>query len=89
MIQGIQSGADYPTTGHAVAVYSVLNGFGEQDVQLTEVDLERLAGAAVPSTRIQFGAATSFAEAGRRLAESLTLNGRQRIAVRLVCRQLD
>jgi len=57
MIQGIQSGADYPTTGHAAAVYGVLNGFGEQDVQLTEADSERLAGAAVPSTRIQFSAA--------------------------------
>ncbi|KAL8281709.1 hypothetical protein RB600_005247 [Gaeumannomyces tritici] len=89
MIQGIQSRADHHTTGHAAAVYSVLNGFGEQDVQVTEADSERLAGAAGPSTRIQFGAATSFAEAGRRLAESLTLNGRQSIAVQLVCRQLD
>lgn len=89
MIQGIQSRADYPTTGHAAAVYSVLNGFGEQDVQLTDADTERLVGAAGPSTRIQFGAATSFGEAGRQLADSFTLNGRQSIAVRLICRQLD
>ncbi|KAL2127075.1 hypothetical protein VTI74DRAFT_11378 [Chaetomium olivicolor] len=91
MIQGIQSRADYNgnAAGHAAAVYSILNGFGEQDVRLTEADSERLVGPAGPSTSIRFGSATSFVEAGRRLAESFTLNQRQSIAVRLVCRQLD
>jgi hypothetical protein len=38
---------------------------------------------------LQFGPSTSFSEAGRQLAASLTLNDRQSVALRLLCRQLD
>jgi len=89
MIQGLQSRPDDNRTAHAAAVYSVLNGFGEQDVYLKEADSGRPARAAEPSTRIQFGSSGSFAEAGKRLAESFTLNPRQSIAVRLIYRQVD
>ena len=46
-------------------------------------------GDQFPSTRLQFGPSTSFLAAGRELAESFTLNRRQSIAFRLICRQLD
>jgi hypothetical protein len=76
MIQGIQcrTRPDRETTAHAAAVYSVLSGFGEEDIDLTEIDSEHLPRGAAPSAYIQFGLATLFAQAGRRLAESFTLN---------------
>ncbi|KAK3391314.1 hypothetical protein B0H63DRAFT_390978, partial [Podospora didyma] len=91
MIQGIHSrpGPDRETTSHAAAVYRVLSGFGEEEVDMTETGLERLVRGAAPSASIQFGPATSFTGAGRRLAESFTLNRKQSIALRLICRQLD
>jgi len=67
----------------------VLNGSGEQNVHITATDSETLAQGTEPSMEIQFGPSTSFSEAGRRLAESFTLNRRQSIAVRLICRLLD
>lgn len=91
MIQGIQGlpGPDANTTGHSAAVYSVLNGSGDQNVHVTATDSETLAQGTEPSMDIQFGESTSFSEAGRQLAESFTLNQRQSIALRLICRQLD
>ncbi|KAH8743851.1 hypothetical protein F5883DRAFT_440524, partial [Diaporthe sp. PMI_573] len=89
MIQGMQSQAGAGATGHSAAVYSVLNGLGEDDVYITEADSEGLARETGPSTSIQFGPATSFLETGRQLSESFTLNRRQNIALRLICRQLD
>lgn len=69
--------------------YRVLNGFGEDDISITAAESDTLAGGAGPSTSIRFGPATSFLEAGRQLAASFTLNRRQSIALRLICRQLD
>jgi hypothetical protein len=89
MIQGIQSQPDSYTTGHSEAVQSVLNGFGEDDIDITPADLETVARGTGPSTSIRFGPTTSFLEAGRQLAESFTLNRRQSIAFRIICRQLD
>lgn len=89
MIQGIQSQPDNNTTGHGSAVYNGLNGFGEHGAHLTAADSEAPARCAGPSTSIQFGPSTSFSEAGRQLAESFTLNRKQSIALRLICRQLD
>jgi len=89
MIQGIQNQLDSNTTGHSQAAYSALNGFGEDDIEITPADSEILAQSGCPSTSIRFGPATSFLEAGRQLAESFTLNQRQSIAFRIICRQLD
>src|SRR2546429_2216526 len=89
MIKGIQRQPDVNTTAHSAAVYSVLNGFGDQNVHITATDSETLAQGSEPSMNIRFGASTSFAKAGRQLAESFTLNRRQSIALRLICRQLD
>jgi hypothetical protein len=89
MIQGMQSQPDSNTTGHSEAVHSALNGFGEDDIDITPADSETLARGRGPSTSIRFGPATSFVEAGRQLAESFTLNRRQSIAFRIICRQLD
>ena len=74
MIQGIQSQPDSNTTSHSEAVYSALNGFGEDDIDITPADSEILARGTCPSTSIRFGPATSFLEAGRQLAKSFTLN---------------
>ncbi|QLI69148.1 ATP-dependent DNA helicase PIF1 [Metarhizium brunneum] len=89
MIQGVQSLGSNNTTGHSRAAYSVLHGFGEDDISITAADSETVAGATGPSTSIRFGPATSFLEAGRQFAVSFTLNQRQSIALRLICRQLD
>ncbi|KAF1993896.1 hypothetical protein P154DRAFT_476817, partial [Amniculicola lignicola CBS 123094] len=85
MIQGIQEGFDDKTSNHNAAVNSVLNGFGEHDVQVTAVDSETPKKSSGPSLSIQFGPSTSFSEAGRQLANSFTLNQRQGIALRLLC----
>ena len=92
MIQGIQGAqglSDVNTTGHSAAVYSVLNGSGDQNVDITATDSETLVQGTQPSMDIRFGPSTSFSEAGRQVAESFTLNHRQSIALRLICRQLD
>jgi hypothetical protein len=89
MIQGIQTGAIENVTSHGAAVYSVTSGFGEQNVHITDQDSEGLMPSTEPSTSVQLGPATSFSEVGRQLAEELTLNYRQSIAVRIICRQLD
>ena len=90
MIQGIQSRASQKkTTGHSAAVYSVPGGFGEQDVELMGAEPGRLSRCVGPSATIQLGPAALFAEAGRQLAERFTLNHKQGIAFRVICRQLD
>jgi len=89
MIQGIQGLPNVNTTGHSAAVHSVLNGSGEQNVDITATDSETLVQGTEPSMDIRFGPSTSFCEAGRQVAESFTLNHRQSIALRLICRQLD
>ncbi|PVH90925.1 hypothetical protein DM02DRAFT_647465 [Periconia macrospinosa] len=91
MIQGIQEQPDHArnATTHGAAVYSVLNGFGEQDVHVTDADSESMAWSTVPSVGLRLGPSTSFCEAGRQLAEQFSLNQRQSIALRLICRQLD
>jgi len=73
IIQGIQRLPDVNTTGHSAAVYSVLNGFREQNVHITATDSETLAQDIEPSMDVQFGQSTTFSEVGRRLAESFTL----------------
>ncbi|KAL8281707.1 hypothetical protein RB600_008933 [Gaeumannomyces tritici] len=90
MIQGIQNQpSSSNTTGHSAALYSALNGFGEDDIHITAADSESLGRDTGPSTSIRFGPATSFSEVGRRLAESFTLNRKQSAAFRIICRQLD
>ncbi|KAF4448962.1 ATP-dependent DNA helicase PIF1, partial [Fusarium albosuccineum] len=89
MIQGIQNMARTDETGHSAAVWSVLTGFGEDDVQMTAADLEETADEGGPRMGVDFGASTSFLEAGKALAARFTLNKRQTIAFLIVCRQLD
>ncbi|RKK17328.1 hypothetical protein BFJ67_g17724 [Fusarium oxysporum f. sp. cepae] len=92
MIQGIQNMAGTDKTDHSAAVRSVLTGFGEEDVQMTDADLEETAGEAGeggPRMEVDFGASTSFLEAGKALAARFTLNKRQTIAFLIICRQLD
>lgn len=86
MIQGIQGQPDVDMTAHSAAVYSALHGFGEQNIDVTAEDSEALARDAESSMGIRFGMSTSFSEAGRQLAETFTLNRRQSIALRLICR---
>jgi hypothetical protein len=89
MIQGIQSQPDNGAADSRSAVYNVLNGFGNHEVRLTATDPEAPGRCVGPSATIQFGPSTSFSEAGRRLSKSFTLNRKQGIALRLLCRQLD
>src|SRR5579871_3898715 len=96
MIRGIQTQLDINTTSHSATVYSVLNGSGDQNVDIMATDSETLVqlqgtalSASAPSMDIRFGPSTSFSEAGRQLAESFTLNRRQSIALRLICGHLD
>lgn len=89
IIQGIQEPAKMKATGHRTAVYSVLNSFGEDEVEITSSDSQTQVLERYPRTSIQFGPSTSFSEGGRQLAESYTLNRRQAIALQLLCRQLD
>lgn len=73
-IQGMQSGS---------------NGRGREDGSTAEGDCTWPSRDAEPSTRIRFGPSTSLCEVGRRVADSLTLNRRQSLALWLICRQLD
>lgn len=56
---------------------------------LTSAELEASVRGAGPSISIHFGPSTSFSKAGRQLAEAFTLNERQSITLRMICRQLD
>ncbi|PVH90314.1 hypothetical protein DM02DRAFT_496337, partial [Periconia macrospinosa] len=89
MIQGIQRQVDGIVGSHDAAVYRVLNGFGEDDISIAPGDRETATENRGPSTRIRFGPSTSFSQAGKEVAESFTLNQRQSIALRLLCRHLD
>jgi hypothetical protein len=90
MIQGIQGQpVMIDTTVRSAALDGVLNGFGEQNVHITAEDSEIVIRGVEPSVNIRLGTSTSFCEAGRQLADSFTLNRRQSIALRLICRQLD
>ncbi|KAH6961862.1 hypothetical protein BKA56DRAFT_185743 [Ilyonectria sp. MPI-CAGE-AT-0026] len=92
MIRGIQNMAAADKTDHSAAVRSVLTGFGEEDIQMTAADLEETAGEAGeagPGMEVDFGASTSFLEAGKAVAARFTLNKRQTIAFLIICRQLD
>ncbi|EGY20851.1 uncharacterized protein VDAG_02375 [Verticillium dahliae VdLs.17] len=75
MIQGIQNRPDNATSGHGSAVGSVQEASSVQGSRA--------------SVSVRFGPSTSFSEAGRRLVSLFTLNRRQSIALRLICRQLD
>jgi hypothetical protein len=85
IIQGIQRLPDINTEGHSAAVYSVLNGSGDQNVHIVATDSETPTQGIEPFIDIQFGISTSFSEAGRQLAESFTLNRRQSIALQVIC----
>jgi hypothetical protein len=89
MIQGIQGRADNGGTAHSAAIHSVLNGFGEEEVEITPAYSDTLVPGRSPQTSIQFGPSSSFCEKGRQLGEAYTLNRRQTIAFELLCRQLD
>jgi hypothetical protein len=52
-------------------------------------DSRSLVWSTGPSANIRFGPSTSFCEAGKQLAALLTLNERQNIAFRLLCRHMD
>ncbi|KAM6514317.1 hypothetical protein FALCPG4_015467 [Fusarium falciforme] len=73
-IQGMQSGS---------------NGRSREDGSTVEGDCTWPSRDAEPSTRIRFGPSTSFCEVGRLVADSLTLNRRQSLALWLICRRLD
>ncbi|KAF4462717.1 ATP-dependent DNA helicase PIF1, partial [Fusarium albosuccineum] len=73
-IQGMQSGS---------------NGRGREDGSAAEGDCTWPSRDVEPSTGIRFGPSTSFCEVGRRVADSLTLNRRQSLALWLICRRLD
>ncbi|CAH0017208.1 unnamed protein product [Clonostachys rhizophaga] len=65
------------------------NSRGREDGSTAEGDCTWPSRDAEPSTRIGFGPSTSFCEVGRLVADSLTLNRRQSLALWLICHQLD
>jgi hypothetical protein len=65
----------------------VLNGFGEDDLSIIQPCVESDVGG--PSASVWLGSSTSFLEVGRQVAQSLTLNYRQAVALRVLCRHLD
>lgn len=90
VIQGIQERTDHSTDRYGAAVYRVLNGFGEDEISIMASDSDKIIrGPTEPTASVRFGPSTSFSEEGRRLAELFTLNRRQSIALRLLCRHLD
>jgi hypothetical protein len=89
LIQGIQEQVDSNAGSHSAATYRVLNGFGEDNISINSPNSEAEIQTSGPSTSLQFGPSTSFFESGKQVAESLTLNRRQSIAFRLLCRHLD
>jgi hypothetical protein len=89
MIQGVQSQRDTDQTDHSAAVLGAVNGSTTDGAFVTTTASEIPALGTGPTASIRFGPATSFLEAGRQLAMSFTLNQRQSIAFRLICRQLD
>lgn len=89
MIQGIQSMATAYGTDRGAAARSVLAGFGEEDIQMTCMDTEEMAGEADASVEVRFGPSSSFLEAGKDLTARLTLNRKQAIALLIICCHLD
>jgi hypothetical protein len=67
----------------------VWNEPGTNNIGQTAADTGVMLSSTVPSACIRYGPSTSFCEVGKQLAESFTLNRRQTIAFRLLCRQLD
>jgi hypothetical protein len=82
MIQGIQGLPNVNTTGHSAAVHSVLNGSGDQNVDITATDSEILVQGTEPSMDIRFGPSTSFCEAGRQVAWARSGEATERCARR-------
>ncbi|KAM4066756.1 PIF1-like helicase [Hirsutella rhossiliensis] len=89
MIQGMQSMAPAHGTERGAAARGVLNGFGEEDVQMTRGEAEERAGNAEAGMEVRLGPSTSFLEAGKDLTTRLTLNRKQAIAFSIICRHLD
>jgi hypothetical protein len=83
MIQGMQERTDHNSNSDVVR-----KGFGANDVGETAAGTVVMLSGTVPSARIRYGPSTSFCEVGKQLAELFTLNERQNIAFRLLCRQL-
>ncbi|GJN66052.1 hypothetical protein PLICBS_000068 [Purpureocillium lilacinum] len=88
MIQGVQCSAIAGGTDRTAAAQSVLAGFGEDDVHLTQSDATEPALHAHAGMDIRFGPSTSFVHAGRAIAARLTLNEKQAIVFLILCRQL-
>ena len=92
-IRGMQSQADNEAnenrTAYDAALWNVQSGFGDEDIVVTEGGLEETMALAGPSVSVQFGPSVSWCTAGKELAEQLSLNKKQSIALRLICRQLD
>ncbi|KAJ6437985.1 hypothetical protein O9K51_09407 [Purpureocillium lavendulum] len=89
MIQGIQGMAAAHGTDRSAAARSILAGFGDGDIPMTEADLEETASSGVPSVEVQFGPSTSFLAVGKDIVARLTLNKKQAVALLIICRQLD
>lgn len=90
MIQGMQSIATAGGgTDRAAAAQSILAGFGEDDVDLTEADAGGPVIEAHAGMTVRLGPSTSFVHAGKVIAARLTLNKKQSIAFLIMCRQLD
>ena len=90
MIQGIQEPPLAVTMGREAELTQVETGFGEGHiVVIRETDPEPSMPSPEPTSTVQWGPSTSFEEAGRQVAQRLTLNRRQTIAFLLICRQLD
>ena len=62
-------------------MYSILYGFGEQNVNIIVKDLKTVILAIELFISIQLGISTLFSKAGRQLADTFMLNRRQSIAL--------
>ena len=86
-IKGIQEQAYSNAGTHDAAAYRVLNGFGEDELSI--MPPVAALDSRGPSASLRFGPSTSFSESGGQVARSLTLNRRQSIALRILCRHFD
>lgn len=89
MIRGIQDQAYNGGAENDAAISRVLNGFGEDDIAVPQRTSDVIIPTSGPLASVQFGRSTSFSEIGEQVAETMTLNRRQSIALRLVCQHLD
>jgi hypothetical protein len=89
-IKGLQGMVTENSEGRNAVVQNLLNGFGEDDVDITPADSDGVANHdGEPSMNIAFGPSTTYLDVARRLSERFTLNERQSASLRIIGNQMD